>query len=174
MAADRQAAREPVAAIDGLHGRVRYLTFDAVPTDRCRASSVPETMRKLIGSFLVAAVVTACGRQSPPSSMDEALQADLQAVSAGTIELAPAGQGTKVVSAIESKQPAQPRVTPVRRATGPAPEPEPETRQPTRTAETNEPTAVRPTTTPAVQPPPPGGYKTVNEVIRNAPFPIKP
>jgi hypothetical protein len=106
--------------------------------------------------------------------MDEALQADLQAVSAGTIELAPAGQGTNVVSAIESKQPTHPRVAPVRRVTGPAPDPQPETRQPTRTAETNEPTAVRPTTTPAVQPPPPGGYRTVNEVIRNAPFPIKP
>lgn len=131
-------------------------------------------MRTLPGSLLVAAVVMACGRQSPSSAMDDALQADLQAVSAGTIELAPSTQGTRVVSAIESKRPTQPRVTPVRRVTGPAPEAEPETRQPARTAETNEPTAVRPTTTPAVQPPPPGGYKTVNEVIRNAPFPIKP
>ena len=25
-----------------------------------------------------------------------------------------------------------------------------------------------------IAPPPPGGYKTVDEVIRNAPFPIKP
>ena len=106
--------------------------------------------------------------------MDEDLQADLQAATASTIELAPRGQGTRVVSAHEPKQPTQPKVTPVRRVTRPAPEPQPETRQPTRTAETNEPAAARPTSTPAVQPPPPGGYKTVNEVIRNAPFPIKP
>jgi hypothetical protein len=130
-------------------------------------------MRKLLCSVLVAATVMACGRQSA-SSMDEALQADLQAATAASIELAPRAPATKVVSAIESRQPTQPKVTPVRRVTRPAPEPEPETRQPTRTAETNEPTATRPTTTPAVQPPPPGGYKTVNEVIRNAPFPIKP
>lgn len=146
-------------------------------------------MRKFIGSLLVAAAVTACGRQSSSPAMDEALQADLQAASSATIELAPRAPATSVVSAIESRQPTQPRVAPVRRATGPAPEPEPqvseratalpratqpETRQPTRTAETNEPVATRPATTPAVQPPPPGGYKTVGEVIRNAPFPIKP
>jgi hypothetical protein len=130
-------------------------------------------VRKLIGSLFFAAALIACG-ESSSASMDEGLQADLQAVSAGTIELAPTNQGTKVVSGIESRQPAEPRVAPVRRATGPAPDAEPETRQPTRTAETDEPTAVRPSTTPAVQPPPPGGYKTVNEVIRNAPFPIKP
>jgi hypothetical protein len=106
--------------------------------------------------------------------MDETLQADLQEVTAATIELAPRTQGTAVVSAIESKQPTQPKVTPVRRVTRPAPEPEPELRQPTRTAEADEPVATRPSTTPAVQPPPPGGYKTVGEVIRNAPFPIKP
>lgn len=128
-------------------------------------------MRKLIPVLLIAAA--ACGRQSSP--MDEALQRDLQAASAGTIELAPRMPGTQVVSAIESKRPpAEPRVAPVRRASGPAPAPESETPQPTRTAESNEPTAKRPTTTPAVQPPPPGGYKTVGEVIRNAPFPIKP
>lgn len=170
---DQPGAPEPVAAISLPHGRVRYITLDRVPADRRQASSVPETMRKLIGSVLVATIVTACGRQSA-SPMDEALQADLQAATASTIELAPRAQGTKVVSAIESRQPTQPKVAPVRRVTGPAPQPEPETRQPTRTAETNEPTATRPTTTPAVQPPPPGGYKTVNEVIRNAPFPIKP
>ncbi|MGH7638276.1 MAG: hypothetical protein ACREOK_11550 [Gemmatimonadaceae bacterium] len=128
-------------------------------------------MRKLIPVLLIA--TAACGRQSSP--MDEALQRDLRAASAGTIELAPHTPGTQVVSPIESKRPpAQPRVAPVRRVSGPAPTPEAETPQPTRTAESNEPTAKRPTTTPAVQPPPPGGYKTVGEVIRNAPFPIKP
>ena len=130
-------------------------------------------MRKLLCSVVIAATVVACSRQSA-SPMDEALQADLQAATAATLELAPRAPGTAVVSAIESKRPIQPKVTPVRRVAGPAPEPEPEIRQPTRTAETNEPTATRPASTPAVQPPPPGGYKTVDEVIRNAPFPIKP
>lgn len=128
-------------------------------------------MRNLISA---ASIVTlaACGSQSAP--LDDALQRDLQAASAATIELAPRAQGTQVVSALESKTPAQPRQAPVRRANGPAPDPEPQSRQPTRSAESNEPVATRPVTSPAVQPPPPGGYKTVNEVIRNAPFPIKP
>lgn len=130
-------------------------------------------MRKLLPFLLISAAAVACGRESSP--MDEALQRDLQAASAGTIELAPSAQGTQVVSAIESKRPpSPPRVTPVRRTSGPSATPEPEIPQQTQTAESNEPTARRPTSTPAVQPPPPGGYKTVNEVIRNAPFPIKP
>lgn len=153
---------------------MRCLTIVTVAPDHAGASSVSETMRKLTASLVVAAAVVACGGESSSSPMDEALAADLQAVSAGTIELAPQAPGTKVVSAIESKRPAQPAVAPTRRVTGPAPEPEPETRQQTRTAETREPTATRPVTPPAVQPPPPGGYKTVGEVIRNAPFPIKP
>lgn len=113
----------------------------------------------------------ACGSQN---AMDDAMRADLQAASAATVELAPRPAGQQVVSAIESKNPTQPRVAPVRRATAPARTPQPETRQVTRTAESQEPSAARPATRPAVQPPPPGGYKTVNEVIRNAPFPIKP
>jgi hypothetical protein len=130
-------------------------------------------MRKHIGSFSVAAAVliAACG---PSSTVDEAMQADLDAASAATIEMAPRGQGTKVVSAIESKNPTQPRVTPVRQVSAPARTPRPETPQVTQAARAPEPTATRPATTPAVSPPPPGGYKTVGEVIRNAPFPIKP
>lgn len=156
-----------------MNRRVRHITNHRALTDQRSASSVTEIMRKLIAPLVLAAGVAACGGQTA-SPMDEALQADLQAATAATIELAPREQGTTVVSAIESKQPTRPQVAPVRRVTRPAPEPEPETRQPTQTAETDEPTATRPTTTPAIQPPPPGGYKTVNEVIRNAPFPIKP
>jgi hypothetical protein len=115
--------------------------------------------------------LAACGRQS---TMDEQMQRDLEAASAGSIELAPSGAGTNVVSAVESKQPVQPKVAPVRRVSAPAPvkTPPPEITQPVQTS--NEPVANRPVSRPAVQPPPPGGYKSVNEVIRNAPFPIKP
>ena len=105
-------------------------------------------MRKLLATVMVAATVAACGRQTSP--VDETLRADLQAAAAGMIELAPRAQGTHVVSAIESKHPVQPRTVPVRRVTGPAPQPEPESPQATRTAETNEPAAARPMSAPAV------------------------
>ena len=170
---DPLAARAPAAAISAGHGRVRYLTSTSSGHGPQFRVQCIRTMRTLLGSCLVAATVMACGRQSA-SPMDEALQRDLQAATASTLELAPRAQGTKVVSALESRQPTQPKTAPVRRVTRPAPEREPQRREPIRTAETDEPFATRPTATPAVQPPPPGGYKTVNEVIRNAPFPIKP
>lgn len=122
---------------------------------------------------IAAFALAACGREP---DVDPQLKADLEAASAGSIELAPAGSGTKVVSGIEQVQRAQPRPTAPRprttvttpRATN-SPEP-----APTPTAQRPEPAASVPTSRPAVQPPPPGGYKTVDEVIRNAPFPIKP
>ncbi|MGH7678826.1 MAG: hypothetical protein ACRENU_10195 [Gemmatimonadaceae bacterium] len=127
-------------------------------------------MRRLvpIASLYAALAAAACGRAP---EVDENLKRDLDAAAASTIELAPAGPRTSVISAIESKQPVQPRVTPVRQTIAPAKTPPPVTPQ---AAQTKEPAATRPTSRPAVQPPPPGGYKTVDEVIRNAPFPIKP
>jgi hypothetical protein len=123
----------------------------------------------------------ACAREP---EVDAQLQADLQAASAGSIELAPIGSGTKVVSNVEQV----PRVTPrptaprpkappsesnrVAQSEDPAPTPEPRVVQ--QAPVNSEPVAVRPTSAPRVQPPPPGGYKTTGEVIRNAPFPIKP
>ena len=131
------------------------------------------TMRDIrrSASFAAAFVaLVACGQQS---TVDAALKADLESAATTTMELAPRGTGTQVVSAIESKQPTQPRVTPVRQVKAPARTPRPETPQVTQ-ASSPEPAATRPATTPAVSPPPPGGYKTMGEVIRNAPFPIKP
>lgn len=128
-------------------------------------------MRQFISftSVCVALALGACGRQS---TMDEQMKRDLEAASAGSIELAPSGARTSVVSAVESKQPVVPKVTPTRRAPAPAQTPPPVTPQVTNT--NTDPIATRPSTRPAVSPPPPGGYKSVNEVIRNAPFPIKP
>jgi len=134
----------------------------------------------------LAAVIAlaACDREAP-GSMDDAMRRDLEAVQAGTIEMAPAGDGQRVVSAIEQTRRAQPQPkapTPAPRAPDVArevaqnPEPEP-TPDPVMTAPaptSTEPVATRPSSTPRVSPPPPGGYKTVGEVIRNAPFPIKP
>ncbi|HYC51138.1 MAG TPA: hypothetical protein VEB19_08530 [Gemmatimonadaceae bacterium] len=127
-------------------------------------------MRRSASLLAALAALVACGQQS---TVDDALRADLDAASTATIEMAPRGQGTQVVSPIESKRPTQPQVTPVREVKAPARTPRREVPQVTQAA-APEPTATRPATTPAVSPPPPGGYKSVGEVIRNAPFPIKP
>lgn len=125
-----------------------------------------------ITSACSALLLAACGQQS---AMDEQMKQDLEAASAATMELAPQGAGTKVVSAIEQTGNTQPSVTQARQAPAPAQTPKPETRQATNTSTSSEPTATRPVSVPPkVQPCPPGGCKTVDEVIRNAPFPIKP
>ena len=118
-----------------------------------------------------ALVLAACGSEP---EVDPQLKADLEAAAAGTIELAPQGTGTAVVSGIEQVQRNQPRATAPRPRT-PVTSP---TVTPTQTqspaSQRTEPAATVPSSRPAVQPPPPGGYKTVDEVIRKAPFPIKP
>src|SRR5688572_10956225 len=126
--------------------------------------------RNLVPAMIFAATLAAC---SGAPEMDEAMKRDLEAASAGSIELAPNGPALKTVSAIEQNQPTAPKVAPVRRVEAPAQTP-PRAPQPTQQAGTNEPAATAPVSAPKVQPPPPGGYKSVNEVIRNAPFPIKP
>lgn len=140
-------------------------------------------MRKSITHIAaVGAVLLAACNRAP--AVDEQLRKDLEAASAGGIELAPMGAGTKVVSGVEQVKRAQPRPTAPRPkappmeservAESPDPAPTPEPRVVQQAPVSNEPAAVRPSTRPAVQPAPPGGYKTVDEVIRNAPFPIKP
>ena len=121
-------------------------------------------------------LLAACSRTP---EIDADLKRDLEAASAGAIELAPRGTGTNVVSAIESKQPVQPQVTPVRQTRAPARTPQRETPAVAQTGQpaaavSTEPTAQRPLPASSVQPAPPGGYKTMGQVIRNAPFPINP
>jgi hypothetical protein len=122
-----------------------------------------------IASTSAALVLVACGRSS---SVDDQLKQDLEAASASTMVLAPNGGGQRVVSAIEQTGKVQPKVTTSRKAVAPARTPKPEVRQTAQTK--SEPVATVPTSRPAVSPPPPGGYKTIGEVLRNAPFPIKP
>ena len=123
-----------------------------------------------VPSVAAALLVAACAQQP---AMDEQMKQDLQAASATTMELAPRGSGTAVVSGLEQTNPVQPAVTKVRRTQAPAQTPKPTTPQQT-TVSNNDPAATRPASPPKVSPPPPGGYKTVNEVLRKAPFPIKP
>ena len=127
--------------------------------------------------------VAACSRTP---DVDEQLRRDLEAASAGSIELAPMGAATKVVSGIEQPRRAIPRPTAPRPkappmeservAKSPDPAPVQEPRVSQHAPASTEPVATRPVSAPPprVQPPPPGGYKTMGEVIRNAPFPIKP
>lgn len=123
-----------------------------------------------VSPAILALLAAACTQQP---AMDEQMKQDLQAASATTMELAPRGTGTAVVSGLEQTNPVQPAVTKVRRTQAPAQTPKPTTPQQT-TVSNNDPAATRPASTPRVSPPPPGGYKTVNEVLRKAPFPIKP
>ena len=122
------------------------------------------TLLTAAGALLIAA----CGQSS---SMDENMKRDLEAASAGSIELAPKS-GEQLVTAAEIVPQAKPLVTKTRRAPAPAPARNPRT--PDVAPTNDEPTAARPVSTPKVSPPPPGGYKTIDQVIRNAPFPIKP
>jgi hypothetical protein len=118
---------------------------------------------------LAGVALTAC--KSKPE-MDEQMRQDLQAASTSSFELAPAGQGLKVVSAIEQVPQAQPRPQ-----VSNQPAPQKKAPRPTnKVAEPSEPAAAAPRTLPAssVSPPPPGGYKGLGDVIKNAPFPIKP
>lgn len=126
-------------------------------------------MRQLtLVTLVTLALAAACGRQP---AIDDQMRKDLEAASAASVEFAPMGGGTAVVSGVEQVQPSQPRVAPVRRTNAPAQTPP---REQPQAQPSKEPAAVSPASRPKVQPPPPGGYKTVDEVIRNAPFPIKP
>ena len=126
--------------------------------------------RLFLTSLSTALVLAACNR----APADDQLKKDLEAASVGTVELAPNGAGTNVVSALESKQPMQPKVTPVRRTMPPVPEPtpQPQTRQVAHTS--TEPTATAPRQLPASSVSTPRNPKSMGQIIRNAPFPINP
>ena len=136
-------------------------------------------------AFATLALVVACGRDSAPAEAAGDLQRDLQLASGAGIELLPNTTRTQVVSAVEQSGIAEPAPAPTKartpvarpkprrvapqarvvRAPNPAPSPERQVERP----------SPRPTfDANVISPPPPGGYKTVDEVIRGAPFPIKP
>jgi len=65
--------------------------------------------------------------------------------------------------------PSQPQV-----AEREAPAPQAPARQPRDSVVATAPATQRPSAAGAISPPPPGGYKTMGELIRKAPFPINP
>ena len=117
-----------------------------------------------VAAMFAALCAAACGRQA---SMDDQMKKDLDAAAVSTMELAPNGGGQHVVSALEQLPYGQ---QPAAKKTSPTKPPE----HPQTVQASNEPAATRPVQRPAVNRPPPGGFKTIGEVLKNAPFPIKP
>jgi hypothetical protein len=129
------------------------------------------------------AAIAACSKTAPTT--DNALQRDLALAKGQGIELAPQG-GTQLVSANEllpagsrtkvTTVPARhskPAATPVRQAVAQTPAPAPSA--PARdSAVAQAPATPRPSAQGAISPEPRGGYKSMGELIRKAPFPINP
>jgi hypothetical protein len=148
------------------------------------------TFRSLPTAVILAAAVAACSR-SDAAPADSDLQRDLEQVSETGLELAPRGSGTEVISAAELGRTPPAPPTPGPRGPRPAPRPtapveadmEPAA-APTApvpspaaaaTAAPTPDTLGAPARRPApVKPTRKGPYKTMEEVIRDAPFPIKP
>lgn len=154
------------------------------------------SFHRRLGLTTAALAVIGAAACSKPAPTDDALQRDLQQASS-SLTMLPNASGTAVVSAIEQTPSATPRAakrqqtpkrTPQRVTARPAaavtaatstPEvdheelPAPTTTQPTRE---NLPAAPAPRAPQgrATQAPPPGGFKTIEEVMRKAPFPINP
>ena len=130
---------------------------------------------RFVAAAVALAALAACNRAAPTS--DAALQHDLDLARGQGLELAPQG-GTKLVSANELL-PAGNRTrttsTVARRATPRAtPAPQPAASHDSAIAEAPAPALPRPDAQKAVNAPPPGGYKSMGEIIRRAPFPINP
>jgi hypothetical protein len=141
-------------------------------------------VRLTLGATALAGLA-ACGGESAPVQANDDLRRDLELASSQQgIELLPTGPRTSVVSAVEQTGVAEPAPAPTR-VRAPRPTPRrvaPQARVVRRPAPAPQsPRAEQPAPRPrptfdanVISPPPPGGYKTVDEVIRNAPFPIKP
>lgn len=145
---------------------------------------MPGRSRIMVAAISLAALA-ACSRTAPAT--DAALQRDLDLAKGQGLELAPQGSARSTLSADElapagnrAKSTAQqvPKSPAPRRST-PAPS---NTRvaeheaanQPHDSVVATAPAAPRPNAAGAISPPPPGGYKTMGELIRKAPFPINP
>jgi hypothetical protein len=146
---------------------------------------------RFVAAALALTALAACNRATPTG--DAALQRDLDLARGQGLELAPQG-GTQLVSANELlpagsrrttsaaprrvSHPAAPATQPVSRSEAPAPSAV--AAAPVEIAPKHDsvvaaaPALPRPSAQGAVSPPPPGGYKTMGDIIRHAPFPINP
>jgi hypothetical protein len=155
---------------------------------------------RILAAAGLTAVLAACGGTAAP--VDEALARDLELVgTSSAFELAPTASGMQVMSALEQgekaptaapapvperkpvaqaprqatrRQAPAPRPAPQAVAEAPAPEPEVEFEQP---APAPRPAAAAPASQSAplgAGPAPAGGWRNVNDVIRNSRVPINP
>jgi hypothetical protein len=143
------------------------------------------TRMRLTFGLAALAGLAACGGKSSPVQASDDLRRDLELASSSGIELLPNAASTQVVSAVEQTGTAEPAPAPTKART-PVVRPKPRRVAPqARVVRVRSPApsperqAERPSPRPTfdanvISPPPPGGYKTVDEVIRGAPFPIKP
>ena len=154
--------------------------------------------RSLLGLSAALFIGVAACSPGSPARADDALLSDLEQASAAGIELAPRATGTQIVSAVErTGATPRPAVSPKKRIPAPAPKrtaqvPEAPEAPVATAAPAPEPDAeVAPAPEPAPEPmverapavmmpqsPPaattcPRGCRSVSDVIRNAPFPIK-
>ena len=154
--------------------------------------AMPKRSRFIVAAIGVVALA-ACGRTTPAT--DAGLQRDLDLAKGQGLELAPQGSARSTLSADElspagnrtpstaprvSKSPAprqpapvrsEPRVVEQHQAPAPAQAPVVQSHD---TVVATAPATPRPSAADAISPPPPGGYKTMGELIRKAPFPINP
>jgi hypothetical protein len=148
----------------------------------CYAMRLPNPKAgRVVLTILALSGMAACGKSTPVG--DAALRRDLDLV--GTpdsgLELAPRTGSQAIVSAEElipagnrskaSTRPASVTRHPVARAASRRVSVSPPAHHDSVTAA---PATQRPLPASAVSPPPPGGYKTMGEIIRKAPFPINP
>ena len=141
---------------------------------------------RFIAAAISLAALAACGHHAPAT--DAALQRDLDLAKGQGLELAPQGSARATLSADElapagnharsapqlaTKSPTPRRATPTPSETKVAERPAP-TPHSTDSVVAVAPATPRPSATGAISPPPPGGYKTMGELIRKAPFPINP
>ena len=141
---------------------------------------IPLMRSRLLTVSLLVIGVAACGRRTTVA--DENLRRDLDLARGQGLELAPRSGSQTTVSAEEliPAGPAKTTTTPARRAQQPA---SPRVARkvvsmapaPSRSdsAIASAPATPRPSAG-AISPPPPGGYETIGELIRKAPFPINP
>jgi hypothetical protein len=146
---------------------------------------------RFIAAAVSLAALAACGRTAPAT--DAGLQRDLDLAKGQGLELAPQGSARSTLSADELA-PAGNRVksaasqvsnSPAPRRAAPAPSepqvaerqtpaPQAPAKQSRDSVVASAPATQRPSAAGAISPPPPGGYKTMGELIRKAPFPINP
>ena len=141
---------------------------------------------RVIAAAVSLAALAACGRTAPAT--DASLQRDLDLAKGQGLELAPQGSARSTLSADELSPPGtrttstaqQVSKSPApRRAAAARPQPQVAEHQ-TPAPQSHDsvvaaaPATPRPSAAGAISPPPPGGYKTMGELIRKAPFPINP